>query len=80
MTKIAIITPFNDIEEIEGGSRSSIKQMISYFDQFLILYSSIEENWQNANFEFTFIILHSIPFERKKIKILNSSKMLKLNL
>jgi len=68
---VVIITPFNEIEKFEGGSRSSIKEQISYFDQFLILYSSIIENWKDVDFKFSFLVLHSIPFKKKKQKILN---------
>jgi hypothetical protein len=70
--KIVIITPFNDIEFFEGGSRSSIKQEIPYFDQFLILHSSIVKNWRGADFDFSFLVLHSLPFNDEKRNILAS--------
>lgn len=78
--KILIITPFNDIESIEGGSRSSIKSFISYFDQFLILYETINENWININFEYSFLVLHSVPFTKRKQKIIHSLKNVEVRL
>lgn len=70
--KIIIITPFNDIKSIEGGSRSSIKKEISYFDQFLILFESVNENWKDSDFEFSFLVIHSVPFSRRKQRIIDS--------
>lgn len=71
MTHIAIITPFNDLETFEGGSKASLKLQISYFDQFLILYSSIIKNWKQKKFTYSFYIIHSKPFSEARLKILN---------
>jgi hypothetical protein len=71
LKKVAVILPFNDVETMSGGSRNGIKSKISYFNQFLMLYESIQENWHNEHFEHQLIVLHSMPFNKKKKAILD---------
>lgn len=72
LTKVAVILPFNDLEVFHGGSRHGVKSWIPYFNQFLMLYESIVENWNNKYFEYQIIVLHSIDFSPEKQKILDS--------
>jgi len=69
--KISIIYNFNDTPPIKGTTTGGIKSEISFFDQFLISYYSITENWINDKFTFDFYVIHSIPFSQDKLKILN---------
>lgn len=71
LTKIAVILPFNDLEVFQGGSRQGVKSRISYFEQFLILYESIMENWKKEVFDYQIIVLHSVPFSLEKQKTLD---------
>ncbi|MGG7036600.1 MAG: hypothetical protein ACI7YS_15595 [Flavobacterium sp.] len=70
--KVAIVITFNDIQKYTGGSRAGLKEKISYFDQFLILYESICTTWKKEKFDYEFHILHSIPFTKKKQRILEN--------
>jgi lipopolysaccharide biosynthesis glycosyltransferase len=72
MKKVAIVIAFNDLEVFNGGSRKGLKEKISYFDQFLILYESLKKNWLEQNFKYQIYVLHSIPFSENKKQILNS--------
>jgi len=67
---IAIIYTFNDIEGFPGGQRGGVKSFIDYFEQFLISYESISENWKGETFTYEFHIVHSKPFSDKKAKLL----------
>lgn len=67
---IAIIYTFNDIAEFPGGQRAGIKSFIDYFEQFLISYESIKDNWKGETFTYEFHIIHSIKFSDKKYKLL----------
>ena len=51
MKKIAIIICINDINytHVKATTKMSLKKYLSYFQQFLILYYSIKENW-NFNY------------------------------
>jgi hypothetical protein len=69
--KVSIIYNFNDTPPVKGTTTGGIKSEISFFDQFLISYYSITENWINDKFTFDFYIVHSIPFSQDKLKILN---------
>lgn len=81
MNKVAVILCFNDIEIFHGGSRSSLKGRISYFEQFLILYESLKEHWVDINFEYEVYVLHSISFSEEKSRLLDDLdvKVLKVN-
>lgn len=68
---IAIIYTFNDISGFVGGQRDGIKSVIDYFDQFLISYESINDNWKNDTFTYEFHIIHSKPFSDEKVDLLN---------
>ena len=67
---IAIIYTFNDIKGFPGGQRGGIKSFIDYFEQFLISYESINDNWKGETFTYEFHIIHSIKFSSEKYKIL----------
>lgn len=69
--KVSIIYNFNNTPPIKGTTKGGIKSEIDFFDQFLISYYSITENWVNDKFTFDFYIVHSIPFSKDKLKILN---------
>lgn len=80
LKKVAIIITFNDIQKFNGGSRVGLKEKISYFDQFLILYESICDNWKKEKFDYEFYILHSIPFKPNKLKIIKSLPMVNVQM
>jgi hypothetical protein len=70
---IAIIYNFNDIEgSFLGGSNNGIKKEISYFQQFLLSYDTIKENWSTEKFTYEFFVIHTQPFEPKNKKVLDS--------
>lgn len=69
--KISIIYNFNDTPQVKGTTKGGIKFTIDFFDQFLISYYSIIENWITDKFKFDFYIIYSIPFSPDKLKILN---------
>lgn len=68
---ISIIYTFNDVANFVGGSKCGIKQNISYFNQFLISYESIKQNWVNGKFTYDIHIIHSKPFSDEKLGILD---------
>jgi hypothetical protein len=68
---ISIVIALNEIKDFHGGSLNGIKSEIDYFTQFLMLYESINENWCEADFDFNFYLVHSIPFSDKSQKILD---------
>ena len=68
---IAIIYTFNDIPEFPGGQRGGVKSFIDYFEQFLISYESINDNWKGDTFTYEFHIIHTKPFSEKKYKLLD---------
>lgn len=68
---IAIIYTFNDIEKFAGGQRGGVKSFIDYFQQLLISYESITENWKGENFTYEFHVVHSDSFTDRKQKLLN---------
>mgnify|MGYP001052881683 FL=1 len=68
---IAIIYTFNDIPEFPGGQRGGVKSFIDYFEQFLISYESINDNWKGDTFTYEFHIIHTKPFSQKKYKLLD---------
>lgn len=72
---IAIVIALNDLDLFHGGSRNGLKSEISYFDQFLMLYDSIQKNWKKEYFDYYFVLIHSKPFKEEKQQILD-----KLNL
>lgn len=70
---IAIIYNFNDITDtFGGGSKMGVKQDITYFEQFLLSYDSIKENWSTEKFTYDFHVIHTQPFESKNKKVLDS--------
>lgn len=69
---ISIIIAFNDLKSFHGGSKNGIKEKIDYFNQFLMLYESVNENWGRNNFNYNFYVVHSIPFSDDRLKILES--------
>lgn len=72
MNKIAIIYTFDDkIVNYSGGSKSGIKKELSYFEQFLISYQSINENWNMDTFNYDFYIVHTDDFSEHNMNILN---------
>ncbi|MDC7999273.1 hypothetical protein [Gilvibacter sediminis] len=70
---VAIVIALNDLETFHGGSRNGIKGEIGYFDQFLILYQSVKDNWRGKYFDHQFYLLHSIPFSEEKMAILRKT-------
>jgi len=68
---IAIIYTFNDIQSFAGGQRGGIKSFIDYFQQLLISYESISENWKGDKFTYEFHVVHSDKFSDKKQKLLD---------
>lgn len=78
---IAIIYNFNDIDgKFSGGSNSGIKKNISYFEQFLLSYDSIKENWNTQKFTYDFHVVHTKNFKNKNQKVLDNLKDVKLYL
>ena len=69
--KISIVYNFNDILFAKGTTQGGIKSTLGFFDQFLISYYSINKNWVTSKFTFDFYIIHSIPFSKDKLSILN---------
>jgi hypothetical protein len=71
MKKIAIIICINDINYThgKGPTKMSLKKDLSYFQQFLILYYSIKENW---NFNYHIYLVHSRPFKESSLNILKN--------
>lgn len=69
---ISIIYTFNDVGNFVGGSRCGIKESIDYFEQFLISYESIKQNWLGNNFTYDIHLVHSKPFAEKKLSILSN--------
>lgn len=78
---IAIIYNFNDvIGAFEGGSNTGIKEEISYFEQFLLSYDTIKQNWNTEKFTFDFHIVHTKDFETKNQKVIDSLDDVKMYL
>lgn len=71
--RIAIIYTFDDnIVNYAGGSKTGIKSKLSYFDQFLISYESIKENWSSKEFTYEFYIVHTKDFLSSNKNILDN--------
>ena len=66
---ISIFYNFDNIPHIKGTTKKGIKSEINFFDQFLISYYSINENWINNKFTFDFYITHSLPFHPDKLNV-----------
>jgi hypothetical protein len=70
---IAIIYNFNDnVVNFRGGSSGGVKSKISYFEQFLISYESINKNWNLTKFTYDFYVVHTNDFNKKNKSIIDS--------
>lgn len=76
---VAIIIALNDLNVFHGGSRNGLKSEISYFNQFLMLYDSIRNNWKKKYFDYYFVLIHSKPFTKEKKQILEKIDIKVLN-
>ncbi len=67
MNKIAIIICINDLPFVKGTTKNGIKNNLSYFEQFLMLYLSIKKKWF---FNYDIYLFHSTPFTSINLEIL----------